>query len=426
MNKIKHLREKRAEIYEQSKELLDKADDESRALTDEESTSWDAMHAEIDKLGHQIEQHEKDESIARAIDGNYNQPLAYAELDNQNGDDLGENWFDKRSGRPIQVLERGESYGRGLDVENELRGLTLGGWLRSIAGSPRSDVEHRALSEGTTTAGGFTVPTILLPEFIDRLRAATVIGQAGARTVQLTSDAVTMARLATDPVTGWHTENSAESASDPTFEQIAFAVKTLISLVRVSRELVEDSVNIDSMLSNALVQSMAVELDRVALSGAGSAIEPKGLDSVTNVGTVAHAATLTNYDPILSAFNEVLIDNAPMPKTIVMHPRDWVTFQKLKDTTNQPLQVPPALSDKQWLTTTGVAITGGSPQEESTIYVGDFRSMMVGVRHSIVVEVLKERYAEFFQFAFLAHLRADIQVEHGESFAMVQAILPTP
>lgn len=51
--------------------------------------------------------------------------------------------------------------------------------------------------------------------------------------------------------------------------------------------------------------------------------------------------------------------------------------------------------------------------------------MMVGVRSQIVIEVLRERYADFYQFGFLAHLRADIQVEHGESFAMVQAILPS-
>ena len=49
------------------------------------------------------------------------------------------------------------------------------------------------------------------------------------------------------------------------------------------------------------------------------------------------------------AYKEVLIDNGMMPSAIIMHPRDWTTLQKLKDSTNQPLQVPPALRDAQWL-----------------------------------------------------------------------------
>ena len=36
----------------------------------------------------------------------------------------------------------------------------------------------------------------------------------------------------------------------------------------------------------------------------------------------------------------------------------------------------------------------------------------------------KERYVDNFQFAFLAFLRADVQLAHAESFSMVERIIP--
>ena len=50
--------------------------------------------------------------------------------------------------------------------------------------------------------------------------------------------------------------------------------------------------------------------------------------------------------------------------------------------------------------------------------------MIVGIRHNTIVEVLRERYADNFQFGFLAHTRVDVQVEHPESFAMISGISP--
>ena len=54
----------------------------------------------------------------------------------------------------------------------------------------------RALSEGTDSAGGFTVPEIVGSRFIDRVRDALVVQRAGAQIVPMTSDTLHLARLA--------------------------------------------------------------------------------------------------------------------------------------------------------------------------------------------------------------------------------------
>jgi HK97 family phage major capsid protein len=101
------------------------------------------------------------------------------------------------------------------------------------------------LAEGSDSTGGISVPDIVLARFVDKLRAAMVCIQAGAMTTPLVSDKTTLARTASDPVAGWRSENAAVDVSEPTFEGVVLIPRSLTVLVKVSRELVEDSLNIE-------------------------------------------------------------------------------------------------------------------------------------------------------------------------------------
>ena len=57
--------------------------------------------------------------------------------------------------------------------------LSLGGVMRSMVTGPRNDMEKRALSEGTDSAGGYTVPSVVSKEFYDALRPASTVLQVG-------------------------------------------------------------------------------------------------------------------------------------------------------------------------------------------------------------------------------------------------------
>lgn len=306
----------------------------------------------------------------------------------------------------------------------EHRGLTTGDYLRAMVLGAKNDAEHRALSEGTDSAGGYTVPTILSSRLIDLLRAASVAIRAGAITVPLTSDVNHIAKVATDPVPAWRAEAAVVAESDPTFTNVTFEPKSMAVLVKVSRELLDDSLNIATALPEIITSAMAVELDRVALFGSGTAPEPEGLVNITGVGEIAHAAALANYARLVQARTTCLTANTREVTAYILHPRDDGTLAELVDTTGQPLQVPPKIADVPMLTTTAVPIDGGVGSDESTIITGDFRRLMIGMRSEIQIEVLRERYSENLQYGFLAWMRADVAVEHASAFTKITGIQP--
>jgi HK97 family phage major capsid protein len=300
--------------------------------------------------------------------------------------------------------------------------------MRAMVLGPRTAEEKRALSEGTDSAGGFTVPDILSTQLIDRMRARTVTIQAGAQTVPLSSDVTNIARLVADPQAGWRNENAAVAESDPTFDRIQFNARSLAVIVRASRELLEDSVNIDVALQNAFAGSMAVEMDRVALIGTGVAPQPRGISTTSGVGSFSmgvNGAALTNFDPFIDATQIMLDANAQMPTAAIMPPRTWAKIGKLKDTTNQPLVRPGIISDLPLLHTTSLPVneTQGTSNVASRIILGHYPELYIGVRSEMRVELLKERYADFLQYAFLVHLRADVALAHAASFSQVIGVL---
>lgn len=311
---------------------------------------------------------------------------------------------------------------RSRQVRDQYKGLTEGAFLRSMVIGAKTPIEKRALAEGTDSAGGYTVPEILAARMIDRLRAKSVVFQAGAQTVPLFSDKNSIAKVATDPVPAWRVENAEVAEADPTFSKVELQPKSLAVLVKISRELLEDSINLENVLPEILAASLASELDRVALFGTGTAPEPRGVSNFAalTAGT-AVAGPLESYAPLLRVRTALRTANSDV-SAYIMHPRDEGALAELTDNTGQPLNIPPALADVPMLTTTKMPINLGTGTDESMILAGNWSNLIVGVRTSIRIEILRERFADNLQYGFLAHLRADVAAEHEASFAKITAI----
>lgn len=425
MANVKELRTERAKLVAEAGAILSLSEKENRDLTADELAKWNKIHDEADKLKARIDRHDQqaDEERAMAELNPRIVPLAdpdngglpAAEARTLGPKDSFRSWVEQRSNHPGEF-----GYGS-LRFGDVLRGLILG---------PRNELERRALSEGTDSAGGFTVPDILAARWIDRLRNALVVVRAGAQTVPLTSDLVKVARLATDPTAAWRVENAAVAESDPTFEAVTFTPKSLDVQIKVSRELLEDSINASEMIENALVRSFAVEVDRVCLYGTGTAPQPRGLRTTTGLGEVSQGVNglaLTSYDPIIDTLNQLWIDNVTTPTAAVMAPRTLSTISKFKEaTTNAPLARPNVLDGLPFLMTSNVPIneTQGTSSLASTLFVGDFSQLLLGFRTQMQVEVARELYRGNYQYGFFAHLRFDMQVTHPESFARLIGIIP--
>jgi HK97 family phage major capsid protein/HK97 family phage prohead protease len=333
----------------------------------------------------------------------------------------------------VRVLGRDDSFRSWVEERSkhpkEYGNLRLGDVLRALITGPRNELERRALSEGTDSAGGFSVPDILMAQWIDRLRNALVVVRAGAMTVPLTSDTVKIARLLADPTAAWRSENAAVAESEPTFEAVTFTPRSLDVFTKVSRELLEDSANISAMLEASLVRSFAVEVDRVCLYGTGTPPQPRGLRTTTGLGEVSqgtNGAALSSYDPIIDTLNQLWVDNVTTPTAAVMAPRTYTTIAKFKEaTTNAPLAVPTVLQGLPFLMTANVPITEtqGAASNASSIFIGDFTQMVLGFRTEMTVEVARELYRGNYQYGFFGHLRMDMQVTHPESFARLIGII---
>lgn len=301
-------------------------------------------------------------------------------------------------------------------------GLSAGRLLRAMVTGATTDAERRALAEGSDSAGGYTVPKTLSAQLIDNLRAASVCVRAGAQTVPLDSNKHSIAKVVADAVPAWRAENAALNESAPTFGQILFEPKSLAVLVKVSRELLDDSLNVGTALPAVLTAALAKELDRVALIGSGTAPEPRGITNTSGIGTTALGAALTSYAPLLVARTGLLTANVGEPTAVIMHPRDEGTLSGLTDTTDQPLALPPRLVGLPMLTSTQIPTDGGAGDDESKIIVGDFRKLLIGMREEIRIEILRERYADSHQVAFIAHMRSDIAVQHAAAFHVISGV----
>lgn len=305
----------------------------------------------------------------------------------------------------------------------------FGEYVSAMVTGTNSPEIRAALTEGTDSAGGYTVPDHLMGQLIDAMRAKTVTIQAGALTVPLKTEKTTIARLDSDPQAGWRLESGAVAESDPTFGAVTFQARSLACIVKVSRELLEDSINIDSALMQAFAGAMGGELDRVALFGSGLAPEPRGLFNTEGISVVEmgdNGAALTGYGKLLDAIYELENANASPASAWVMAPRTSRVLNGLTDTTGQPLNAPKAVSDIPRLVSTVMPVnqTQGTANNASSIILGDFSQLLIGVRTQLRIEVLREAFASTMEYAFLAHLRADIAVAQPKAFAAVKGVIP--
>jgi HK97 family phage major capsid protein len=68
--------------------------------------------------------------------------------------------------------------------------------------------------------------------------------------------------------------------------------------------------------------------------------------------------------------------------------------------------------------------TQGSSSTASSILLGDFTNVFVGMRTALQVSVLSERFADVGQIGFVLWLRGDVQVARPAALARIQGIIP--
>jgi HK97 family phage major capsid protein/HK97 family phage prohead protease len=323
-------------------------------------------------------------------------------------------WFGQRGGSAYS-----EHDAREFSLGRAVRGLVTSDWTDA-------DLEKRALAEGAGGTGGYAVPAPLASFTIDLIRNAARVVEAGATTIPMESESLTIPRLSAPPTAEWHEENAPLNDSDPSFERVTLKAHTVAVMTKISMELFEDISGASSdRISQSLISAIALELDRVALRGSGTGPEPLGLRNqegveLRSMGT--NGGKLTNWAALIAAVGALKGRNI-QPTGIIESSRTAQTLAGLTDTLGQPLQAPKYVSDIPVYETNQVPnnVKQGTNNASSEIYVGRWSDLLIGVRPSIGIRLrqLNERFADNLQIGLIAWLRADIAVAHPQSFSII-------
>ncbi len=307
-----------------------------------------------------------------------------------------------------------------LSFDRWFKGIATGNWRGA-------EVELKAQSEGTPSAGGYLVPTPLAAQVIDLARNVGRVFAAGATTVPMDSQTLKMARQTGDPALAWHSEAATINPSSLTFDAITFTAQTLPVLIKVSLELLEDAGNTDRVISHAVGEAIALELDRVALRGSGTPPEPKGIRNtsgitVQSMGT--NGAQPTDYGFLATAIENVRTANFE-PNAVIYSPRTAGRLSRLSDSTGQPLRAPDDVANLTKFATNQVPnnLTQGTATTASDAYVGQWDQLLIGIRTHFSLRPLNEKFVDTGEVGFFGYLRADVQLAHPAAFNVVQGIL---
>lgn len=188
------------------------------------------------------------------------------------------------------------------------------------------------------------------------------------------------------------------------------------------------SVNIEATLTNALVEALAREVDRAALFGSGTAPEPRGVFNAAEISTIflgSNGAAPTNFDPIVDALTALEAANVTARVSAILAPRTHGALAKLKDSTGQPIAPPNVVTAVPMLRTAAVptTLTQGTATTASAIIAGDFSKLLVGMRQSLRIELLRGTFADRLQVGFLAHTRVDVAVAQPAAFCRIVGVL---
>jgi HK97 family phage major capsid protein len=274
-----------------------------------------------------------------------------------------------------------------------------------------------------TTAGGILIPPVLSARIAQLARNAMAVQRAGCAFVPMTSATLVMARQTADVSAGWYAANASISEADATFDSVTFTARKMATLVRVENELLEDASNIDSVIQASIAAAIALEFDRVALIGTGTAPQPRGVYNTSGINTVAAVGTPSSFDKFVQSLYQVRGANFE-PTGALYSTRTAQTLAQLKNSIGDVLHPPAEWAALPKFATNQIINNQGTNSDESYAVIGQFDQLAVGLRHGIQIEVSREASDVFpkDQTMIRATWRGDIQVLQPKAFSLMTGI----
>lgn len=322
-------------------------------------------------------------------------------------------WRD-HEGRHVRLLASDEKLAdhvRSGSLQAEAHAHALGTIVRGlVTGDPDALAQMRGsgpqagLVEGDDGQGGHFIASTVAAGIIDFARSQSVIFQAGAQTLPMTSPSMKLVKVDNDLTPGWRGEGQKVPQSEPPFGALTLNARKLIVHVPISSELVEDVPQLGAELDRLLAEALSAEIDRVALLGGGKSGEPTGVYNWPGVQALADAGW--TWDSILEA-QQMIEDRNHDFRSVIEPPFLKRTLNALKDTQGRFLQPPAGMEQLQRLKSTRLA--------NDQALAGDFREMIVGMLVPLAIRLDRSTEAAKDTIIVQARMRADIGIARPAS-----------
>ncbi|WP_181444676.1 phage major capsid protein [Bacillus sp. 03113] len=401
MGKIVELLQKRANLWEQAKEIHEKSVTEQRSLSGEEQTQYDKITADIDGLTATIDREKRMEEQRAEMEKAAFEKKGQKKENNEN-----------RNIPTLETEEYRDAYKswlktgiQGLDTEQ-----------RTILDNGRQTFEARALSAVTGASGGFTVPQGFYNEIISAMKPFGGMRQSRATILRTGSgnDLPIPTNDDTANVGAIVGENAAAgNATDPVFAQkILKAYKYTSKTFLIPIELLQDSAfDVEAFIRQKITERIARILNQHFTTGTGSG-QPQGVvtgSTLGKEGATGQTGSIT-YDDLVDlqhSVNPLYRANAEW----MFNDNSLKIIRKLKDSNGLPLwqpsltaAEPDTILGKPYRINTDMADMAASAK---SILFGDFANYFIRDVLDLMIVRISEKYIENGQIGFIAFSRHD-------------------
>ena len=388
MQKILDLREKRNKIWETAKNFLDSKRDANGMVSPEAAAEYDKMEADMVNYGKEIERLERQ----AAHDAELNKETTAAVTNTPAQAEV------PKTGRASNEYKE--------DFGNILR-----------AKSP----VHNVLSTTPDADGGYLVPVEFERRIVQGLDEANIIRRIAKVITTAAERKIPIA--ATHSIARWTAENATILESNPTFTQKTIDAYKLTNLIRVSQELLQDSMfDLEAYIAGEFSRAFGVAEEEAFCIGTGVE-QPTGIFTANGGEVGATGGATINTDNLIDLIYSL---KSPYRRNAVFLMRDITvsSIRKLKDNTGQYLWQPSVqegepdrLLGYRLYTSPYVPIVEA---DSLPVAFGDFSNYWIADRMGRTVQRLIELFAGNGQIGFIGTQRVDAKVILAEGIKLLK------
>ena len=404
MSKILELRNKRANLWEQTKSFLEEHRGENGLVEASAVEQYNRMAADVQALGAEIERLEQQEAFDAALSAPTSKPV-----------------HNKPSAHQAPKAE-----GTASDEYKDA-------FWNMIRNQGDQFAVRNALSVGEDTEGGYTVPDEFEHRLIQALEENNIFRQLA--TVIRTNSGTRKIPIATDTMEAqWIDEGEEIPETNTKFGQTTLSAYKLGTMIKISNELLHDSAfDLASYIATRFGVAMGNAEERAFFTGDGDK-KPLGILAETGgaeLGVTAASEHLVTFDEIFDLYYSL---KSPYRRNAQFVCNETLLLQlmKLKDGNGNYIWKP-GLDTAKPDTILGRPIRTSTfmptmSAGERVLLFGDLKNYWVADRQNRTFRRLNELYARTDQVGFMTTQRVDGRLILPESVKVLKmaGIKPAP